>query len=67
MRAWLKEKRKEAGATMDEMANALNISTAYYSMIESGERQKKMDITLAQKLAVVFGMTLSEVVKLEEA
>ena len=67
MRAWLKEKRKEAGATMDEMACALNISTAYYSMIESGERQKKMDITLAQKLATVFGMTLSDVVKLEEA
>lgn len=67
MRDWLKEKRKESGATMDEMANALNISTAYYSMIESGERQKKMDITLAQKLAVIFGMTLSEVVKREES
>lgn len=67
MRAWLKEKRIEAGATMDEMASGLNISTAYYSMIESGERQKKMDITLASKLATIFGMTLSEVVKLEEA
>lgn len=67
MREWLKEKRIEAGATMDEMASGLNISTAYYSMIESGERQKKMDITLASKLATIFGMTLSEVVKLEEA
>jgi len=67
LRAWLKEKRIEAGATMDEMASGLNISTAYYSMIESGERQKKMDITLASKLATIFGMTLSEVVKLEEA
>ena len=67
MRSWLKEKRIEAGATMDEMASGLNISTAYYSMIESGERQKKMDITLASKLATIFGMTLSEVVKLEEA
>ena len=66
MREWLKEKRKETGTTMDEIASALNISTAYYSLIESGQRQKKMDITLAQKLAAFFGMTLSAVVKLEE-
>ena len=67
MRAWMKDKRQAAGFTMDDMARKLNISTPYYSMIESGERQKKMDITLVTKLSEIFGLSMEEVVKLEEA
>ena len=53
--------------TMKELSEKLGISEGYYCYIEQGVRQKKMDITLASKLATIFGMTLSEVVKLEEA
>lgn len=67
MRTWMKDKRQEAGLTMDEMAAKLNISTPYYSLIEAGKRQQRMDITLVTKLAEIFSLTLEDVVELEEA
>ena len=65
MRDWLKEKRVESGFTMAQMASKLEITEAYYSLIESGERQKKMDVAIAAKLSAVFGIPLKQIVKLE--
>ena len=65
MRDWLKEKRVEKGFTMAQMASKLEITESYYSMIEAGDRQKKMDVALASKLAVVFDMPLRKIAENE--
>ena len=65
MREWLKEARIKKGKTMAQMAAALDISEGYYSYIEAGERQKKMDITLVVKLAKFFSVSPQQIVKWE--
>lgn len=59
------EGTKKAGMTMAEVAEKISISESYYSMIEAGERQKQMDITLAVKLADVLGLSIESVVAME--
>lgn len=51
MREWLKTLRKDNNLTAAEMADKLGISESYYSLIENGERQKKMDIVLVTRIA----------------
>lgn len=65
MRDWMKEKRTEKGLTMKQTAEKLDISEAYYSYIENGERQKHMDITLVAKLSVIFSIPIQQIVELE--
>lgn len=65
MRDWLKEQREKKGLTMKEMAEKLGISEGYYSYIEAGERQKKMDITLVSKLADIFRLKIQQIVEYE--
>ena len=61
MREYLKKLREEKGLTMQEVAEKLGISKQYYSLIEGGERQRKMDITLVKSLSEVFGIPLERV------
>lgn len=63
MRNWLKEKRLAKGMTMRDMSEKLGISESYYSMIESGDRQKKMDVTLVAGLSVALGMQITEIIE----
>ena len=65
MRDWLKEKRRKRGYTMAQMAEKLGITESYYSLIEAGERQKKMDMILAGKISEALGITLDEIVSEE--
>ena len=65
MRDWLKEQREKKGFTMKEMAEKLDISEGYYSYIEAGTRQKKMDITLVSKLADIFRLKIQQIVDYE--
>ena len=65
MRDWLKEKRVGKNLTQDQMAEQLGISLSYYNLIENGERQKKMDLSIANQLSVILGMTLKEIIELE--
>ena len=44
MRDWLKDLRQKDQMTMAQMAEKMEVSESYYAYIESGERQKKMDI-----------------------
>lgn len=67
MRGWMKKAREKSGMTMKEVAEKLNITEAYYSLIESGERQKKLDITIAAKMSDTFGVPIEEIVKNEAA
>lgn len=57
MRNWLKELRENTSLSQQNVAELLNITQQYYCMIETGERQKKLSIDMARKLADVFGVT----------
>jgi len=67
MREWLKKAREENGITMKTAADKLNISESYYCSIENGTRQKRMDISLASKISVLFDIPLATVVEMEQA
>ncbi len=58
MRDWMKVARESLGMTSREVSEKVGISEPYYSMIENGLRQKKLDIALASKLSDVFGVSL---------
>lgn len=65
MRAYLKRLREEQGLTMQEVADRLGISKQYYSLIEGGERQRRMDITLIKGISDVLGVPLEQIVSEE--
>ena len=65
MREWLKNCREAKGYTMKVMAQKLDISECYYCAIESGSRQKKMDIALASSLASILDIPIAEIVRHE--
>ena len=50
---------------MAQMATMLEITESYYSMIEAGERQKKMDMLLAAKISSVLNIPISTIAKFE--
>ncbi len=66
MRGWMVEARKSAGLTQKQVGEKIGVSEAYYSYIEKGERQQKMDITLCSKLSDVFGIPIQKIVELEK-
>ena len=61
MRDWLRAARAAQRLTQKQVADALGVTEAYYSMIEGGNRQKNMDVSLAIKLGNVLGMSLEEI------
>ncbi len=61
MRVYLKKLRENRGLTIADVAKKLDISESYYSLIENGKRQEKMDLALAAKLSVIFEIPLSEI------
>ena len=63
MREWLINLRGEI--SQSEIAEKLDITQQYYSYIENGERQKKMDIQLCEKIADIFGISVSDIIKFE--
>lgn len=58
MREYLRELRIKNNKTQQCVARKIGITRQYYNMIETGERQKKISMEMAQKLADVFGVSL---------
>ena len=67
MRQYLVSLRNEHGYSQQDVADKLNISRQYYQMIETGERQKKMDISLASGIATLYGISVLDVENFEKA
>ena len=67
MREYLKTIRILHGMTMQDVADKLGISRQYYEMIESGDRQRKMDITLISGLSMLFSVSMEEIAENEKA
>ena len=65
MRVYLREIREKIGLSQQQVAEKLGISQNYYCMIETGDRQKKLDLEMAQKLADVFNVTLEFICRKE--
>lgn len=66
MREYLKELRQKHRMTQQDVAKKLGISTQYYQLLESGKRQKKLDLTVAAKLSTIFGVTVDFIISSEE-
>lgn len=66
-RTYLKQFREDNEIKSGEMAKRLGLSESYYSLIENGQRQKPMDITLVSRISAVTGMSIGEIVEMEEA
>lgn len=67
VREYLIEAREKAGLTQQDVANRIGISRQYYQMVETGERQKRMDLSLAGVLSVVLNIPIAEIVQKESA
>lgn len=65
MREWLRNSRVEKDLTMKELGTRLGISESYYCSIESGIRQKKMDMALVAALAVALDMPVAVIAQHE--
>ena len=64
-REYLKKLRCDKQMTLQEAADGLDISKQYYHMIETGERQRNMDLTLVSKLSALFGVSIDEIIRYE--
>lgn len=67
VREYLIEAREKAGLTQQDVANRIGISRQYYQMVETGERQKRMDLSIAGGLSVVLNIPIGEIVQRESA
>lgn len=65
MRSYLAKMREEKKMTQHDVAKAVGVSRQYYQMIETGNRQKKMDVTLCVKLADVLGVSVVDIINEE--
>lgn len=65
MRKYLKTLREQQSLSQQQIAQKIGISQNYYSMIENGERQKDLDLSIATKLAEIFGVTVEWIAEQE--
>lgn len=65
MREYLKSMREAKCLSMQDVADKIGISRQYYQLIEAGERQKRMDISLIIKLAKIFNVSLETIIENE--
>lgn len=66
MRTYLVKRRNELNLSQQDVANSIGISRQYFNSIETGTRQKKMDITLVAKLATALNLTVENIIHAEE-
>lgn len=61
MRQYLVDLRMKHGLSQQDVANRLGISRQYYQMIENGERQKHLALSLASSFAVLYGVSVMDI------
>lgn len=65
-REWLQKAREDAGLTQQKMSEILGISESYYGYIETGKRQKTLDLMMAEKIGNVLHMSVKKIAELEK-
>lgn len=58
MRAWLKSLRNQRGLTQQNVADKAEIERAYYTMIESGDRNPSVPVAKSIANAIGFDWTI---------
>ena len=66
VRQYLIDLRENKGLSQQDVSKNLKISSQYYSMIERGERQQKMEITLAVHLSNLFEVPIQNFIDMEQ-
>lgn len=66
MREYLRELRKRAGMTQEEVAKKIGMVESSYCMIEAGERQKDLNLSLVHGFSKVFGVSTSYIIEEEK-
>jgi transcriptional regulator with XRE-family HTH domain len=62
MRQYLKDMREERSMTTIKAAELANLTQSHYCMIESGERQADMALSIMKKLANGFNVSLQTII-----
>lgn len=57
--------RNQRNETQQIVAESIGLTRQYYQQIESGDRQKRMDIVLAARLAEHFGVGVDFIIQQE--
>lgn len=66
MRQYLKDLRLKKGLSQTVVSEKIGITQSYYNMIESGQRQEDMSLSLIDKLAEVFDVSVLYIVEQEK-
>lgn len=65
MRKYLIDFRSTINLTQQEVAESVGMSRQYYQAIEAGRRQADLKTSMIAKLADVFGVSASEIYRME--
>lgn len=65
-RQYLIDLRAQRNESQQDVADGIGVSRQYYSLIEDGSRQKRMDISLAAMLAAHFKSPIASIVQREQ-
>lgn len=65
-RQYLIDLRAQRNESQQDVADGIGVSRQYYSLIEDGSRQKRMDISLASLLAAHFKVPVSRIIEQEQ-
>lgn len=65
MREWLNEARKSKGLTLRSLGERIGVSEAYMSLIESGQKKKRMDLRTLAAIAEATGAGVFELMEKE--
>lgn len=65
MREYLKKRRESAKLTHQGLAEKTGLSRSNYTNIENGNRQTDMSLSIMEKLAKAFGVSVQTIVKEE--
>lgn len=66
MRNYLKLLRENNGLSQQNVENITGIKQQYYSLIETGERQQDMSLSVMEKLSSALNVPLDEFIKMEQ-
>lgn len=66
LRQYLRELRKQRNLTQQNVADFLKMTKSSYGMIEMGDRQKDMNLSIAVELAKVFEISIDYIIAEEE-
>lgn len=66
MRKWLQILREKKQLSQQNVADFLSVTRQYYNLIENGERQKDLDLSLVVKLSEFLGVSIEWIAEQEQ-